>query len=204
MYTNETTMVVATLSVSKLDAIKAACVLLNNETIVTDVKAAGKTSGTTLRGYLFQMLKEGALRPELEAFRAECYAEAEARGIEVNTRTNSVQARVSETCTFVDRPDAPSIIASASNLGECLKMAKAINKAADDLEADRIKMASALAKDVAEQQERDQAAQRELEALEESKLDGSYAARLLQEIDARIAALLEVGVTVKVQQVSAS
>ena len=186
MFTSQTSAIVNAVVISERDAIECALCLLSNGIAAQQIKANDREASQSLRGFFFQRLQSGQRRPELEAFRVRAYEAAEAEGMIVNRKSNSVGTLVSVACSLADRIDCDSIVRSASSLSEAVKLAKAIDKAAADAEAALKAEAAALEADIAAQAEAQAAADRQAAARELAIADGSYVAGLEAEIRAMI------------------
>lgn len=186
MFTSQTSAIVNAVVISERDAIECALCLLSNGIAAAQIKANDREASQSLRGFFFQRLQSGQRRPELEAFRSRAYEAAEGEGLIVNRKSNSVGTLVSVACGLADRIDCDSIVRSASSLSEAVRLAKAIDKAAADADAE-VKAQEAQAQEaIRAQQEAQDAADRQALARLEAIEDGSYAATLEASIRAMI------------------
>ena len=194
MYTNESTAVVASLNISRNDANNAALTMLRNSATIGEIKANDKLASQTLNAYLLGAIRDGWKRDDVESFRAEAYKQAEASGIVVNTKSNSLLTATSRAAGFCDNPDAISIANKASTLSEALRLEKDAKAAKAKQEADAKAELEALEREEREQTERDAMAFRLQRQIEEDKASGAYQRDLLAKAQAIIAELNTLGV----------
>ena len=182
MYTNESTAVVASLNISRNDANNAALTMLRNSATAGEIKANDKLASQTLNAYLLGAIRDGWQRDDVEAFRVEAYKRAEASGIVVNTKSNSLLTATSRAAGFCDRPDARSIADKASTLSEALRIAKDADASKAKALADEAAALEALVREEREQTERDAMAFRLQRQIEDDKISGKYQAELVEKI----------------------
>ena len=194
MYTNESTAVVASLNISRNDANNAALTMLRNSATAGEIKANDKLASQTLNAYLLGAIRDGWQRDDVEAFRAEAYKRAEASGIVVNTKSNSLLTATSRAAGFCDNPDARSIADKASTLSEALRIAKDVDASKAKALADEAAALEALEREEQEQTERDAMAFRLQRQIEEDKASGAYQRDLIAKVHAIIEELRGLGV----------
>lgn len=182
------------LTITRVDALDAGLVLIGNGQTRKEIGSNDRLANGTLNSYLFESLRAGWLRDDIEAFRADIYSRAEESGLVVNRKSNSVLTATSRCATFADRADRFEFLNVASNLGECLKLAKARDerveaqeKAAKQAQADQEQAEQ-------NQRKRDEAAMLVEQSIEADKLSGKYASDMLEAIQVLIEKLGEVGV----------
>jgi len=197
MYTNESTAVVASLNISRNDADNAALTMLRNSATKGEIAANDKLAGSTLNAYLLTAIRSGWLRDDVESFRAEAYKRAEASGIVVNTKSNSLLTATSRAAGFADRADAQSIADKASTLSEALRIAKDADAAKAKALADEAAALEALVREEQEQTERDAMAYRVQRQIEDDKASGAYQRDLIAKAQAIALELRELGVNVE-------
>ena len=190
--TNEA--IVGVLCITRSDADNAAITMLRNSATAGDIKANDKLASQTLNAYLLGAIRDGWMRDDVESFRAEAYKQAEASGIAVNTKSNSLLTATSRAAGFCDRPDAQSIADKASTLSEALRIAKDVDASKAKQEADEAAALEALVREEREQTERDAMAFRLQRQIEEDKASGAYQRDLIAKAQAIVEELITLGV----------
>lgn len=193
MYTNETNATVASLNISRNDADNAAVTMLRNSATSGEIKANDKLASSTLNAYLLTAIRSGWKRDDVESFRSEAYKRAEAAGIAVNTKSNSLLTATSRAAGFCDRPDAVHIADRASTLSEALRLAKDVDAAKEKATADEAAALEALVREEQEQEKRDAYAFRVQRQTEEDKVSGKYQSEMLAKVQAMIDELNTLG-----------
>ena len=196
MYTNESTAVVASLNISRNDADNAAITMLRNSATSGEIKANDKLASQTLNAFLLGAIRDGWKRDDVESFRTEAYKHADASGIVVNTKSNSLLTATSRAAGFCDRPDAQSIADKASTLSEALRIAKDVDASKAKQEADAKAELEALEREEREQTERDAMAFRLQRQIEDDKASGAYQRDLIAKAQAIVEELRALGVEV--------
>lgn len=182
------------LTITRVDALDAGLVLIGNGQTRKEIGSNDRLANGTLNSYLFESLRAGWLRDDIEAFRTDIYSRAEESGLVVNRKSNSVLTATSRCATFADRADRFEFLNVASNLGECLKLAKARDerveaqeKAAKQAQADQEQAEQ-------NQRKRDEAALLIEQSLADDKASGRYTTDLLAKFRAMYAELVSLGV----------
>jgi len=111
---------------------EAAVSLLNKHAADTELRAAVKGASSTLSAYMFQMLRGGEQAQAFDDAREGWYARAEAAGIEVNRKSNSVAQIVSKAKALI----GTDAIKRAGSLGEAGKLQKQAKDEAEQAEQD--------------------------------------------------------------------
>lgn len=194
MYTTENNATVASLNISRSDADNAALTMLRNSATSGEIKANDKLASSTLNAYLLGAIRNGWIRDDVEQFRANAYKQAEADGIKVNTKSNSLLTATSRAAGFCDRPDAVHIADRASSLSEALRIAKDTDAAKEKAVADEAAALEVLVREEREQEARDAMAFRVQRQTEEDKASGKYQADLIAKAQAIVAELQSLNV----------
>ena len=189
MYTTENNATVASLNISRSDADNAALTMLRNSATSGEIKANDKLASSTLNAYLLGAIRNGWIRDDVEQFRANAYKQAEADGIKVNSKSNSLLTATSRAAGFCDRPDAVHIADRASTLSEALRIAKDTDTAKEKAVADETAALEALVREEQEQEKRDALAFQVQRQEAEDKASGKYQADLIAKALAIVAEL---------------
>lgn len=198
---------VCVLTITRGDAVDAGLTLLGNGQTTREISANNRLASGTFNAFLFDALRSGWLRDDIEDFRTQVYERAECDGYVVNRKTNSVLTATSRAATFSDRADRFEFLNVASNFGEAIKLAKnrdetreaqAQAEQAELAAMERAEQAELAAMEQAEQdqRQRDEAALLVEQSIAEDKASGKYAAELLERIRSLVAELTGLGVSV--------
>lgn len=187
---------VCVLTITRGDAVDAGLTLLGNGQTTREISANNRLASGTFNAFLFDALRSGWLRDDIEDFRAQVYERAECDGYVVNRKTNSVLTATSRAASFSDRADRFEFLNVASNFGEAIKLAKNRDEAREA--AAKAEQAELAAMEEAETQQRkaDEVALLVQQSLDEDKASGKFASDMLEAINILIAKLGEVGVNV--------
>lgn len=116
---------------TRTDMLTIATAALVCDAGVDSIRATLKPNKKALSAGLFAMLRDGATVEDFDSFRDAAYAAAEAEGVKVNKKSNSVAVLVSKAKTVADSPLRAEIVSESESLNAAYNAAREAAKAAE-------------------------------------------------------------------------